>query len=320
MGTTSSLGSESTSPFIWSSPDIQISASYSAESVSPNDTDLTDLGTSTLRWKDLYLGGSLEGVTQINVNGGVIIKESVNSVLVTNNIESTDAPIEIDGCSTVDKERTLNLNTSNAVWNGTFNKWSTSISSNGVTASNSTNNTFISANNLTVASGLSNVVHLGVGLGKIDYDTQQVVLGGSTALRGVNDDGSFQYQNSDFVTRQARLRTSDALMNDISVIDWVPGAPGQVVQVKAYVLATDIVNAALIYSAEISGVYSLDDSEQVNEIGTPIVSEWNSFPSGDVTVEMDADNSSVYIKVQGNAVNTITWLVTYSYQRIVNIN
>jgi hypothetical protein len=94
---------------------------------------------------------------------------------------------------------------------------------------------------------------------------------------------------------------------------------GEVVQVKAHVMATDIANASLVYSAEISGVYSIDDSLSLYEIGTPIVSEWCSFTGTIPTVEIGSDSAGVYIKAQGNSTNTIQWLCSYSYHRLVNV-
>ena len=68
----------------WSSPNIIIGSTYSAESVSPRSGVYTDLGTSTLRWKDLYLGGATSGVCGINVNGGVTLTEiSSNGILTS---------------------------------------------------------------------------------------------------------------------------------------------------------------------------------------------------------------------------------------------
>jgi hypothetical protein len=109
-------------------------------------------------------------------------------------------------------------------------------------------------------------------------------------------------------------------MNDLATIAWFDaGLGGEVVQVKAHVMATDIYDASLVYSAEISGVYSIDGSLNLYEIGTPIVLEWCSFTGTIPTVEIGSDSTGVSIKAQGNATNTIQWLCTYSYHRLVNV-
>jgi hypothetical protein len=112
-------------------------------------------------------------------------------------------------------------------------------------------------------------------------------------------------------------------MNDLSTIPWSSTASGgDVIQVKAHVVASDIADASLIYSAEISGVYSLDASLNLHEIGTPIVLEWDSFVENGYaipTVEIGSDAAGVSIKAQGTGTNTIQWLCSYSYHRLVNV-
>jgi hypothetical protein len=170
---------------------------------------------------------------------------------------------------------------------------------------------------------LSNVVHLGKGYNRPSLESDQITAGGSLAIRGTDDDGSTQYVYSDWTTKQSKLRTSNALMNDLSTIPWSSTASGgDVIQVKAHVVASDIADASLIYSAEISGVYSLDASLNLHEIGTPIVLEWDSFVENGYaipTVEIGSDAAGVSIKAQGTGTNTIQWLCSYSYHRLVNV-
>lgn len=305
---------------IFNSPNIQIASTYSASSLSPNGTYYTDLGASSIRWKDLYIGGSSTTVGTINANGSLVIKEASKNILTTNGAVNADTPIEIDGNSTNTKTRTLALNSKGVTASGTM-YYNTTISSQNVIYSNNVTSAAIGATDVTFDSGLSNVVHLGRGYNRTNKSSDQVVVGGSLAIRGTADDTSTQYNQSDWVTKQSKLRTSNALMTDLATIPWSSTASGgDIVQVKAHVLASHIADATLVYSAEISGVYSLDAGLVQHEIGIPIVSEWCSFSSGyEPTVEIGSDATGVRIKAQGNGSNTIQWLCTYSYHRLINV-
>jgi len=320
---TGATGSSSgSSILVFNSPNINIGTTYSANSLSPNGVYYTDLGTTSNRWKDLYLGGSSTTVATIDANAGLAVKDVDGGILVTNNTISTGAPIEVDTSSNINKARVLNLN-SRVVTNSGSTNYNVTIASQTVSMTNNTKAVVIAGSNVTLADGVTDIVHLGEGYSKVDYQSEQVVAGGSLAIRGVDDDGSTQYNSSDWITKQSRLRTSNALMNDLATIAWFDaGLGGEVVQVKAHVMATDIANPALVYSAEISGVYSLDASLVLHEIGTPIVLEWDSFVENGYaipTVEIGSDAAGVSIKAQGTGTNTIQWLCSYSYHRLVNV-
>lgn len=304
---------------VFNSPDIQISATYSANSLSPNNLYYSDLGTTSLRWKDLYLGGSSTTVGTIDANAALIVKDVEGGILVTNNASSTGAPIEIDTSSNTNKERVLNLNSRYVVTSGSTN-YNVTIASQNVTMANNSKAVVIAGKDVFLEDGITDTVHLGKGYNKTNHESEQIVVGGSLAVRGIADDSSTQYNQSDWITKQSKLRTSNALMSDLSQIAWFDDTTGgEIVQVKAHVLATDIADASLVYSAEISGVYSIDGSLSLFEIGTPIISEWCSFTGTIPTVEIGSDASGVYIKAQGNATNTIQWLCTYSYHRLINV-
>jgi hypothetical protein len=315
-GTGSSTGA---SILVFNSPDIQIGSTYSANSLSRNSSFFTDLGTTSLRWKDLYLGGSSTTVGTIDANAGLILKDVDSAIVVTNNASSAGAPIEIDTTSNVNKDRVLNLNSRGVTSSGTTN-YNVTIASQNINTSNNSKAVVIAGSDVTLAGSISDVVHLGKGYSKTNYESNQVVAGGSLAVRGVSDDASSQYITSDWITKQSRLRTSNALMNDLAEITWFdPTYGGDVIQVKAHVVASDIGDASLVYSAEISGVYSIDASLTLHEIGTPIVLEWCSFTGTIPTVEIGSDSAGLNIKCQGTATNTIQWLCTYSYHRLVNV-
>ena len=316
--TTSGTGA---SILVFNSPNINIGTTYSANSLSPNGVYYTDLGTTSNRWKDLYLGGSATTIGTINSAGGLVIKETTDFILSTNAAVSSNAPIEIDGSSNVNKDRTLNLNSRYVTNTGSTN-YNVTIASQTVTMNDASKAVVIAGSDVSIDS-LSNVVHLGKGYNRPSLESDQITAGGSLAIRGTDDDGSTQYVYSDWTTKQSKLRTSNALMNDLSTIPWSSTASGgDVIQVKAHVVASDIADASLIYSAEISGVYSLDASLNLHEIGTPIVLEWDSFVENGYaipTVEIGSDAAGVSIKAQGTGTNTIQWLCSYSYHRLVNV-
>lgn len=305
--------------FIFSSPDILISSTYSAASISPNGIYYTDLGSTSKRFKNLYLGGSSTTTALIDVNGSVAMSDVDGGIIVTNDAISTGAPIEVDTSSNTNKERVLNLNSRYVINSGSTN-YNVTIASQNVNMTNNTKAVVIAGTDVSLDDGVVNVVHMGKGYTKLDYESDQVVAGGSLAVRGIGDDGSSQYYKSDWITKQSKLRTSDALMTDLAAIDWSDSVTGgDVVQIKAHVLATDIYDPSKVYSAEISGVYSINDALDLFEIGTPIVLEWNSFTGTIPTVEIGSDGDGVKIKAQGNATNVIQWLCTYSYHRLINV-
>lgn len=305
---------------VFNSPNINIGTTYSANSLSPNGVYYTDLGTTSNRWKDIYLGGSGTSKALIDVNQGVAMSDTTGGILVTNNTSASGAAIEIDTSSNINKARVLNLN-SRVVTNSGSTNYNVTIASQTVSMTNNSKAVVIAGSNVTLQDGITDVVHLGKGYSKTNNQSEQVVVGGSLAVRGVDDDGSTQYITSDWITKQSRLRTSNALISDLASIPWYDSTNGgEVIQIKAQVLATDIADASLVYSAEISGVYSLDAALTVYEIGIPVVSEWSSFSvASQPTVELASDGTSVDIKCQGNGTNTIQWLCTYSYHRLVNV-
>ena len=320
LSTATSSGTSAPSVFIYNAPNIQIGSTYSADAIVPTGTYYTDLGSSSLRFKDLYLGGSGTTYTTINTNGGLLLRESTNSILSTNGISATNAPIEIHtSSSNVNKDRPLHLNSRYASVSGSSN-YVTTIASYNAYLTNNAHAVVIGAREVTLNDGVSDITHIGRGYSKTNYESDQVVTGGSLAVRGIDDDGSTQYDRSDWITSQARLRTTNALITDIVTIPWTATASGgEILQYKAYVIGTDIADASLVYSCEISGVYSIDGSLVSYEIGTPVVMEWSSFSGTQPTVELASDGDGAYIKVKGTSGNTIQWLCSYSYHRLINV-
>lgn len=321
-GTSSGSTASQAAVFVFNSPNIQISSTYSADAVTRRSGYFTDLGSSTLRWKDLYLGGSSTNYATINVNSGLSLKESSNGIIVTNGIINDNSPIGIHTTSqNSTKDRGLHLNSRSTTFVGAGNIESAFISSVSASMSNCSSTVVIGGQNVKIADSLNAVVHLGLGYNKFDYDTETIYAGKKLAIRGVADDGSGQYDRSDWITGQELLRTSDALTTDIVTIPWVGTASGgNIVQVKAYLIGTVIDSAAYAYHAEIIGCYTINDVGTITEVGVPILNASSAnWPSASPDVEMSADSSGVYVSVTGVGTTTIQWLCSYSYHRLINI-
>lgn len=308
--------------FSFQSPNIVIGSTYSADSLSPRSGYFTDLGTSVLRWKDLYLGGSGGGFTKIDVNAGLELKTSGATILTTNGVVSSNAPIEIHtNSSNVNKDRPLFLNTRSATTTGSTN-YITSASVNGLDITNNTHVFAAAGSQISFDNGKVFVSHIGQGFGRPVYEDNLHVVGGKSAVKGVADDGSGQYNKSEFITTQGRLSTSGALMTDIATIPWnATASGGDVIQLKAYIIGTVIDQADYLFSAEILACYSIDSGLVVHEASVPIVNiQHSGWGIGNVPdVETFADGSGVYIKVQGIAASNLTWLCSYSYHRLIGI-
>ena len=322
IATGTSSGSTASVANIWSfdTPDIVIGSTYSADSVSPYSGYYTDLGKTSLRWKDIYLGGSGTGYATINSNSGLNLTDaSSNGILSTNGAITGNHPIEINTLSSsTTKNRILYLNTYGGYATGSTN-YITSIATNGVTFSNSTNAVSIAGTGVVFDDNLSNVVHLGVSKNKTNYNSDEIVVGGQLAVRGVEDDGSNQYGKSDWITSQDLLRTSNALTTTIVTIPWLTTGGGDVIQVKAYIVGTDISDATKVYSSEIMGCYSIDSNLTLTQVGTPILNAISSYVGTQPDSEMASDGSGVYVQVTGVGTDTIQWLCSYSYHRLINV-
>jgi hypothetical protein len=318
---TSSGGTTSTSQvFVFNSPNIQIGSTYSADAIIPRSGYYTDLGSTSLRFKNLYLGGAGGGQTTIDTNIGVYLKTSTNGILTSDGVASGNAPIEIHtNSSNANKDRPLFLNVRSGQTTGSTN-YITAASAQTVSFSN---NSFVFAaagTSITFDDSISYSTHLGRGLTRPVYENDMHVVSGKSAVKGMADDGTGQYDKSEWITTQALLRTTDANMTDIVNLPWTGTASGgNVIQVKAYIVGTVIDDASKIYSAEVMGCYSIDASFNAYEIGTPISNVVSSWTGTQPDCEMDGDSSGFYIKVKGVGTETIQWLCSYSYHKLINI-
>ena len=316
-----SSSSATSSQAIWvqSGSNIQLGSTYSANAVTPNGLYYTDLGSTTVRWKDLYLGGASSGTSQINVNVGVNITETSSNGILTSGIAVADnAPIKIFATSSsVSKNRPLHLNSRDSYIYTTAGQVAT-IAANGVVLQSGVSNYLVAGADVIIATNSAFGVHLGYGFSKVNDKSSHVYAGGGFSIRGIPDDGSGQYNQSDWVTGQDRLRTYDALYNSAAYMNWYDGTNGgEVMQLKAYVLGTKINDPTKVYSAELFGTFYLDGSLNAIQVGSTIRNETSNYSSCEAI--LDANGTSVEVKCKGVGTDTIQWLVTYSHQRLIKI-
>jgi len=306
---------------------INISSTYSIDDVSPRSGYYTDLGSTSIRWKDLYLGGRASGVGIINSNAGLSMVDSGGGILTSNFDLNDNSPFKITGTvgGSTSMDRPLHINSKDTYIQGSGNQ-RVIIASNGVIMGTSSTDILVSGQNVTINQGVASHVHLGYGYNKTNYSSYQVVAGGSLAVRGVADDGSTQYNYSDWVTKQAKLRTSNAASTTIATIPWPVAGVGSTIQIKAYIMGVDIADCKQIYSAEALAtmVYDGGDTNLSYQIGdTVLTGEVKTFvttsPIDYPYVEFDHDATNSYIKVCGTTGNTIQWLVSFSYHQLTNI-
>ena len=313
---TSSGGSTSSvaQPWTFTAPNISISSTYSADAILPRSGYYTDLGSTSLRWKDLYLGGSSTGYTTINTNGGLILKDSANNILTTNNAVSSNASFEIYGTSSnILKDRALHINSRNAKILGT-SEGNVTIGSNDITMTNSKNVVAIGARDMTFSTGITSSVMIGYGYGKNLITSNTVAVGGQLNVRGISDDGTFIYVDSDWKTSQNRLTTTNATTTTISQIAVVLG---DLTQIRAFIIGGNPNGAGPWFAAEVSATGYYPESGTASILGTPTIEYWRSDSTLEAAVTID--NSAIYIKVKGKAGTTLNWLSTYSYHRMVNL-
>ena len=321
-GTSSGSTASTANVFVFNSPNIVIGSTYSADAITPRSGYFTNLGSSTLRFKDLFLGGSSTNLSTINVNSGLYLREASNGIMITSGAASDNSPIEIHtNSSNANKNRPLFLNTRFGLANGSTN-YITVASANTVTTNNNAYVFVAAGTNVSVDGGLQYVTHLGRGFGRPIYEDDMHVVGGKLVVKGMADDGSGQYDKSEWITTQSLLRTSNALTTDIVNIPWFDaGTIANLIQLKAYIVGTVIDDPTKVYHAEILGCYTVnDDGTIVTEVGSPILNASSAgWTSAQPDVEMSADANGLYVSVTGVGTTTIQWLCSYSYHRLTGM-
>lgn len=314
-------GSSTSSVWFQSGADVLLSTS-TADSVSPNSTYYTDLGTYINPWKDLYLGSDPLTVTTISAGNGLQLYETNGGILTSGASVYSDAPINIwSSANPASKGRPLFLNSAYSTIY--LSELVVVASSTGVIVGTGSMGVFIAGSDVTTVDNISNAVHLGYGFNKTNKNNNEVVIG-NLAVRGIDDDGSGQYDNSDWLTNQSRSTTTDATTIDLGYIAWVDQVNfGEVMQVKAFVIGTHESIASSVYTCEISGSYYIDGSGTASQVSDPVVIEMNSFdPTYSPTpplIDMFADNLGVYIKLTGPSSCVAKWLCTFSSHRLSKI-
>lgn len=312
-------GSTSSTSAIWvlnGSNEIQIGATYAPGAIVRNTGSFVDLGTSTLRFKDLYLGGASSGLTTIDVANGFTIKGTSDWYITTSSGGSNIATVVMGTTSSnVDKTLPLILNSKNSSISGTASARSilASVNSN-IFAS--TNTAVIAGASVTMATASSNAAYVGLGQGR-DYNyTNSLGVGGQLVLRGVQDDGANYYDRSEVVKGQNILTTSNALTTPIRTFE-LGTTCGEVLSARLWITGVDLTDASRVYSCDmfLTAAY---DGVSMSIIGEPIIQEVNTMDSGVIMIPV-INGDELDISVKGEGTTTIKWLLTYEYHRIINV-
>lgn len=319
-------GTASASPWAFTGTDIQIGSTYTANAVLPRSGQYTDLGSTSLPWKDLYLGGSTTGFATIRGNLGLEIRDNISRLISTENASINHIVIQIaTQSSSPAKSRTLHLNSTDTI-GGTLTKNSVFIGSNNARIRGGDRNVIIGGSNIGLTASVDSVIFLGNGYDiNRNYEyTESVGVGGRLVLRGTGGDGTNQYDKSEWVSGQEYMVTSNALTYPIFSLAMQMNTfagQGEACQIKAYVLGVATNDATKVFSSEIL-ITAGCDGASASIIGDHIVNEVDSFNSTcDVFADVDngGGSSNVEIYVKGSSSYTIKWLCSYSYHRIINI-
>jgi hypothetical protein len=311
----SSSVSGASGPWTFNAGVIEIGSTYSATSIIRNSSAYTDLGNSSLRFNNIYLGGNTQSITKIDVNTGFTLEDTTGVLISSLSEGSNSAPIQIAATSSSGlRQGGLHLQTDNSGFIGSATGRFI-IGSSNITIDDISYSGVIGATGIGLTGG-NNMIYIGKGFDRDYQYPNSVGIGSKLVIRGVEDDGSGQYNESEIIKGQSKLRTTDALTTPIVQINWV--APGEVIQLSGKVLGVDMGDASLVYSANIFLTGSLDGLTQSHMIGNPIVNELDTFDDG-VAVIGTVDNTSISIKVKGTGTNTIQWLCSWEYQKLINI-
>lgn len=298
--------------------EVKLSTAITADAIVRNTNSFVDLGTSTLRFKNLYLGGETDGHSIINVNSDFIIRDSSQNIIssVWKGVGAENIQIATHS-STDAKSRGLHLNSQDCqipLPTG-FASERTIISSYNSIIGESNRNTIISGYEVQLADGLDNVAYVGQGRFRpYDY-SDSLGVSGKLVIRNITDPGSGTYDRSEWITTQNRVISSNANATPIATITWETTA--EVVQLKCHLLGVDPSNAGKVYSNEIL-ITAYYDGINAGIIGDPIIKEASTWDSS-VGWDFAVDATSFRLNVIGSGTDTINWLATYEYQRMVNL-
>jgi len=293
---------------------IEIGPSYSTEAITRNGNSYTDLGTSDLRFGTLYLGGSPETFSIIDVADGFRIIDVNGELITTESGGTSDSAIIIaEESSGGSKNRPLHLNSISSYILGDGSERTIISSADSVLDDATIRSTIISATDIKVENS-SNVVYIGDAFGRTFSGNNSLVVGGSIINRAVSDDGSSYYAESENIRSQAHLTTTDG--NSNSIFNFAFNSCGEVFTGKFTITGVDITNAGRIYSVDLFFTISYDGSS-VSIIADPIRNEISSMDSADVNISESGNTFDVNVVGEGST--TIKWLLSYEYHRIINV-
>jgi hypothetical protein len=305
---------------IWafSNNNIEIGATFAPNAIVRNTNSFVDLGSQSLRFKDIYLGGSSDAFSVINVNNGFTIRNTTDSLITTVDAGTNGSVVTMSpNSSSAFKVTPLHLASRNTFMaNNGYQR--VTIASEGGSMATSNNTAIVAGKDVTLGSNANQVLYVGQGRIREFNTPNSLVVGGEFVIRGVEDDGTECYNQSDLIKGQLRLTTVDGLTNDLFVYTWPQKS---VIQLKAKVLGMAIDDVTLIYSNEIFVTAYTDDVDGFI-VGEPIIKEVSTFNTIGEEVELtaDADENTFTLKVKGSGQNNIQWLCDYEYQVLLNTN
>ena len=318
LGTmTASSGSASNIFILNGSNQIEIGPTYSPTAIVRNGSSFVDLGSSSVRFKDLYLGGSSDGTSIINIGDGFTLRNTSGFIITTQNLGTNLASIIFASqSSTANKLRPVHIQ-SQSCEISEFGVSRTIIGSLNTTMGGGSRLTAISSQEVIFATNsMFNSTYIGNGFSKVWGESESLGVGGKMHLRGVDDDGSGNYNQSDRVHGQTRLTTSNALTTPIFSYSWIDPSCGEVFSGEFNILGVDVANPDRVYSTKV--LYTVAFNGIANQIGDPIINEVSSM-SDSVEVICSADGTGLDVSVKGEGYTTIKWLCSYQYHRIINL-
>lgn len=315
---TGSTSSQTDTLWTFSNNNIEIGATFAPNAIVRNTNSLVDLGSQSLRFKDLYLGGSSDAFSVINVNNGFTIRDVSDSLITTVSGGTNGSSITMaTTASNSPKKIPLHISSKNSSMSGSGEQRAI-IATDKASIQGSENTAIIAGENVSLGSNANNTLYVGSGKNRDFNTSNSLVVGGEFVIRGVEDDGTECYNQSDLIKGQLRLTTVDGLTTDLFVYTWPQKS---VIQLKAKVLGMAIDDVSLIYSNEIF-VTAYTDNDTGFIVGEPIIKEVSTFNIAGEEVELtaDADQNTFTLKVKGSGQNNIQWLCNYEYQVLLNTN
>jgi len=301
--------------WVFSNNNIEIGPSFAPDAITRNISSPVDLGTSTLRFSNLFLGNTPDGISTINVNNGFSITNNAGLMITSVNASNNIAAITIaTQSSSADKTRPIHINTKNSQINGAGSERAI-MASDASKIGSSSRTTIISGSGVELGNDADGVVYMGLSYSREWNKPDTVVVGGELAIRGVTDSNNLAYTDSEWIKGQKKIETDDALYNTIFTYPW---GDARTIQLKAMVMAVATLDPSIAFTTEIS-ISAYFDGTNAGLIGDPIIKEMNSTGE-DLEVIADTNSSNLTIKVKGANGAALNWLCSYEYHVIKKIS